>query len=93
MKIESGSANSVFVQQQLSAKAQPVKDQTESQGVVQDNFKTTQNQTMLDLLHNQPEVRPEVLEKAKQIAQDPNYPPANVIEGLAKLFVQDATKG
>ena len=45
---------------------------------------------MLDIIHNQPEIRPEVLAKAQQMVADPTYPPTNVIANLAKLFLNSA---
>jgi len=56
----------------------------------QEDFNPTQNTKMLEMIHNQPEIRPEVLAKAQQMVADPNYPPISVIEKLAKMFVNSA---
>lgn len=38
-------------------------------------------------LLRQPEVRPEVLERARALAADPNYPPASMNQALAQLIL------
>lgn len=38
-------------------------------------------------LENSPEVRPEVVERARRLAVDPNYPPRELIERLSKLIL------
>ena len=53
----------------------------------QEIFTSTQNAQMLEKIHNQPEIRPEVLAKAQQLVADPNYPPANLIAKLASLLI------
>ena len=73
---------------------QPVQEQAQVQAQntvrTQEDFNPTQNTKMLEMLHNQPEIRPEVLAKAQQMVADPNYPPTNVIANLAKMFVNNA---
>jgi uncharacterized membrane protein len=45
-------------------------------------------QALREALNNAPEIRPEVVERAKNLAVDPNYPPRELIERLAKLMVE-----
>jgi len=42
------------------------------------------------MLQEQPDVRPEAVERAKNLANDPNYPGADAISKLANLFISDA---
>jgi hypothetical protein len=42
------------------------------------------------MLQEQPDVRPEAVERAKNLAADPNYPGPGTLAGLAKLFIADA---
>jgi hypothetical protein len=46
-----------------------------------------QTDSLNSALANSPEVRPEVVERAKRLAVDPNYPPRQIIEQLAKLVI------
>lgn len=39
-------------------------------------------------LAGEPVVRPEVLERARQLAQDPNYPSANTVEEVARRLLR-----
>ncbi len=41
----------------------------------------------LDMLRSQPEVRPEVVAKGKELLNDPNFPSQEMIDGIAKLIV------
>jgi hypothetical protein len=41
-----------------------------------------------EALAHTPEVRPEVVERARSLAVDPNYPPRHIIEDLARLMVE-----
>lgn len=41
----------------------------------------------LDKLRSQPEVRPEVVAKGKELLNDPDFPSAQMINDLAKLIV------
>jgi len=61
--------------------------QPETAAINQETFNPTQNAQMLQLIHNQPEIRPAMLAKAQQMVADPAYPPTNIIANLAKLFI------
>lgn len=41
----------------------------------------------LDTLREQPEIRPEVVAKGKELLNDPNYPSQEIVESIAKLIV------
>jgi hypothetical protein len=55
-----------------------------------DSYQPAQNQKFVNMLQEQPDVRPEALERAKSLAADPDYPGANAIAQLAKLIIADA---
>jgi hypothetical protein len=63
---------------------------TASQEVTADTFQPAQNERLVAMLQEQPDVRPEALERAKSLAADPNYPGADTLEGLAKLLIANA---
>ena len=66
---------------------EPAKEQ-----IAADSFKAEQKDKLMTALHEQPEVRPEVVERAQRLAADPDYPSAEALEAVAKLFVRDAKK-
>lgn len=74
----------------LPAKPKPKNANPEPQTgeVVCDKFTPMQNENLMQALRDEPDVRPEVVEKAKLLAADPDYPPKEVIGAIAKLFVQ-----
>ena len=97
MKIQSGQPDPIITALQTaktgSTQPQPVTEpptQPETAATNQEVFNPTQNAQMLDIIHNQPEIRPEVLAKAQQMVADPTSPPTNVIANLAKLFLNSA---
>ena len=53
-----------------------------------DRLSSANTQALREALNNSPEIRPEVVEKGKNLAVDPNYPPRELIERLAKLMVE-----
>ena len=52
-----------------------------------ERLSSSNTQALREALNNTPEIRPEVVEKGKALAVDPNYPPRELIERLAKLMV------
>jgi len=58
--------------------------------VTADSFKPAQNESLVNMLQEQPDVRPEAVERAKNLAADPNYPGTGAIASLAKMFIADA---
>lgn len=53
-----------------------------------DRLSSANTEALREALNNSPEVRPEVVAKGKALAVDPNYPPREIIEGLAKLMIE-----
>jgi hypothetical protein len=53
-----------------------------------DRLSSANTQALREALNNTPEIRPEVVAKGKALAVDPNYPPREIIENLAKLMVE-----
>ncbi len=49
----------------------------------------TQNQNLVKMLQQQPDVRPEAVQRAQELAADPNYPSAKIVAGLAQLVIGD----
>jgi hypothetical protein len=90
MKIQPSQAQPILVQN-TNSQTQPEPTETQLTAQAQDNFNPAQSQQMLEALQNQPEIRPEVLARAKQLAADPNYPPSDVIANVANLFVNDTS--
>lgn len=72
---------------QATTPSTPNTPATASQEVNGDTFQPAKNEKMLAMLQEQPDVRPEALERAKSLAADPNYPGKSTIESLAKLFI------
>ena len=54
--------------------------------------KTSRKERLAQALASEPAVRPEMLERARALAADPNYPPADVLEKLADKFIGDAKR-
>jgi hypothetical protein len=53
-----------------------------------DLLSSANTQALREALNNSPEIRPDVVARGKALAVDPNYPPREIIEGLAKLMVE-----
>lgn len=53
-----------------------------------DSLSTPNAEILRQALESTPEVRPDVVENGKKLAVDPNYPPREIIEQLARLFNQ-----
>jgi len=68
--------------------AQPASTQNAAEA--EDSFSPAQNATLVNMLQQQPEVRPEALQRAQALVADPNYPSTDIVAGLAKLFISDA---
>lgn len=57
------------------------------------NENTERKDRLTEALANEPEIRPEMLERAREIASDPNYPGPNVFAKLATQIIRDAKRG
>jgi hypothetical protein len=55
-----------------------------------DRLSSNNSSALQAALRQQPEIRPEVVERARKLAVDPNYPPREIIMQLAKLFSASA---
>lgn len=53
---------------------------------------TQRKERLTQALGKEPEVRPEMLERAREIASDPSYPGPNVFAKLAARLIQDAKR-
>jgi len=53
-------------------------------------LKTGRNERMKEVLMNEPAVRPEVIERAKALAADPNYPSPDILAKIAERFIADS---
>ena len=52
-----------------------------------DSFKSEHLERYLQALGNEPDVRPEVLERAKQFVRDPNYPSQSILLQVADELI------
>lgn len=57
-----------------------------------DSYQPAQNERLVNMLQQQPDVRPEAVAMAKSLAADPNYPNASMIAGLAKMAISSASQ-
>lgn len=73
-------------------KSKSADNDTKNDGEVRDSYMPEQNENLMQALQNQPDVRPEVLERAKQLVSDPGYPPKDVINSIANALVTSAGK-
>ncbi len=53
-----------------------------------DRLSNSNSQALQTALSNTPEVRPDVVARGKQLALDPDYPPLEIINGLARFMTQ-----
>jgi hypothetical protein len=53
-----------------------------------ERLSSSSSQALREALNNTPEIRPEVVARGKALAVDANYPPREIIEGLAKLMTE-----
>lgn len=79
-----------IVAEAAKAKPKPKNTTTETQteGGVSDSFIPMQNEGLMDALRNEPEIRPEVVERAKLLVADPDYPPKEILGEVAKILVE-----
>jgi len=70
----------------------PKTPDTVAQKTSADSYQPAQNERLVNMLQEQPDVRPEAVERAKNLAADPNYPGTDVISKLANLFVSDSSE-
>jgi hypothetical protein len=68
----------------LSASKSAVRPQTPGQ----DSLSLGQADGLRHALASQEEIRPDMVEKGRALAADPNYPPSSVIRSLAQAILQ-----
>jgi hypothetical protein len=64
--------------------------QTASPPSTNDTFDPAQNEKLVNMLQQQPDVRPDAVQRAQALAADPNYPSLGAIASLAKLVIAGA---
>lgn len=52
-----------------------------------DNFSASNSAALREALARQPEIRPEVVERARQLAADPSYPSADIIRQVSQKIL------
>jgi hypothetical protein len=90
MNIRSVTAQAVPQPPQTNTPKTPTTPNPASLDAKADSYTPAQNESLVKMLQEQPDVRPEAVERAKNLAADPNYPGTGAIEGLAKMFIADA---
>lgn len=68
-----------------------VSNQTPAEASAKETAKTPQGAdtvelSALDKLRSEPEVRPEVVAKGKELLNDPNWPSQEIVDSIAKLI-------
>lgn len=55
-----------------------------------DSIRASSQENLKEALRAQPEVRPEVVERARQLLADGNYPPREIIRRLSEMLMKSA---
>lgn len=55
-------------------------------GAETDSLSAKNSESLRESLKSSPEIRPEMVALGEKLAVDPNYPPRQIIEQLAKMF-------
>jgi hypothetical protein len=80
-------ANNIYAQNLgkagQNAQAKPEAESSAKAAAVGDKLQLN----ALDSLRSQPEVRPEMVAKGKELLNDPNYPSKEMMQDIAKLIV------
>lgn len=92
MNIQSVRPEIVVEAAKSKPKTKSADNDTNRDGEVRDSYMPEHNENLMQALRNQPDVRPEVLDRAKQLAADPGYPPKDVINAIANTLVTSAGK-
>ncbi|MFT3869099.1 MAG: hypothetical protein QM715_11630 [Nibricoccus sp.] len=58
-----------------------------AQAANRDTLSSANTQSLREALAQTSEIRPQMVARGKSLAIDPTYPPRQIIESLAKLFV------
>lgn len=65
----------------------PAPAPSRTQGCGTDQFSSSQAASLRAALEQHPEVRPEVVERGRQLAADPGYPSADVLKQVASAIL------
>jgi hypothetical protein len=57
-----------------------------------DVFKPEQNEKLMNLLHAEPDARPEAVERARALVADPSYPSSDVLEKVAQELISPSPR-
>ena len=87
MNIQPVKSDAVQMPSKTRAKSTPAA--TEPAGTSETET-TSRKERLAAALANEPEIRPEMLERARQLASDPNYPGPNLFAKLAARMSQQA---
>ncbi len=79
--------NHIYAQNLASQKQVAQAKQSPDAGAVAASASDKLELGALDMLRSQPEIRPEVVAKGKELLSDPNFPSQEMIDGIAKLIV------
>ncbi len=73
----------------LKPKAQPAGTKSSpAQQPATDRVEIERQESLIETVRQEPGIRPEVLERAKALVNDPNYPSADVLSGVAKRLLR-----
>lgn len=64
---------------------------TPATNMLSDRVSLTNSSALEQALANSPASRPEMVERAKSLIADPNYPPAEVLSAVSRLFASALT--
>ena len=73
----------------LPAKARPAPAKTASGQAVGDVFKPEQNEKLINLIHAEPDARPEAVERARALVAEASYPDGEVLAEVARNFLAE----
>jgi hypothetical protein len=90
MNIRTVTSQAVPQPPQTNTPKSPATPSTVTTEAQADSYQPAQNESLVNMLQEQPDVRPEAVERAKNLAADPNYPGTGAIASLAKMFIADA---
>jgi hypothetical protein len=90
MNIQPVKTDAVQVPSKTRPKSAP--GAAEPSGAPANETTASRNERLTEALAKEPDIRPEVLERARELASDPNYPGPNVFAKLAARLVQEAKK-
>jgi hypothetical protein len=58
----------------------------------EDSVRTEEKQKLMEAMRNQPETRPEEVERGRSLAADPEYPSRDVLAEVARKLLQGGSR-